>query len=315
MILICRIADWLLWSSENRRGDWSRYWRRRWRLNKVFASLQGAMVYTPQLNVQAPAYVPRPTDATTERPGVLSATKATDRTPERTVVLPATSDVPAPAQTSDKRRSATKRKPIPIVPPPELLQQQATSCRTTKALVPAEEGVKPLSAEADTAGTKKQERPQPSTSEHMQPAVQQADHRPKIRTQPLSQLETDCGAEIVASRDQKGASEMFRSEESTNEVASASMHELWDIELDALRLPEGTLTQLEVSNGQWLDIVGVNLQCSPGSKMTDFESKYWASKPVFTKDMLHRLRRVATIENIEQIDVNRLLGGREASDR
>ncbi len=269
-------------------------------IEESLASLQGAMVFTPQLNVQAPAYVPNRTDPDQQRKGGPSTG----------------SNVSVPAQTPDKTQSTAKRRPIPIVPPPELSQRQSPSSKTTNAPEAAAEGAtQPAASDAEIVRPIKQDRRQPSNPEHMQPAVQQEAVKSGLGTLSLKELDLDSMPDLLTSRGRKGTQAVSEIEESRGGAASARMHELWDIELDALRLPEGTRTRLQVFNGQWLDVVGVNLQCPPGSKMTEFETRYWADKPVFTKEMLDRLQKVATIENITELDVNGLLGGRKVSDR
>jgi hypothetical protein len=72
-------------------------------MEQQLAHLQGAMVFSAPLNVRAPSYVP-------QRAG--PASRTTDSTP-------LTSKPPESWMTTNKTHSGAKRKPIPIMPPPD----------------------------------------------------------------------------------------------------------------------------------------------------------------------------------------------------
>ena len=255
-------------------------------IEQSLAHLQGAMVFTPQLNVQAPAYIPQSVMA--EQQG-----KTRPSTANNTVTG---------AETPDKTQSAAKRKPIPIVPPPGDTRKRAPSKPADRL-----EASKTF-PDGRTSEPKMHVR---GTSTDSRLAAAEVANE-EIGTRSPSELG---GVPDIDVCDTRKENQTESNGIDKDKPALADLHKLWDIELDALRLPEGTVTRVDIENGHWLDVVGVNLQCPPGAKMNEFETKYWAKKPTFTMAMLDRLKRVAKIQDIEKLDEEYLLGQGKASDR
>ena len=243
------------------------------------ATLQGAMVLPPRLNVQAPAYVPQSATPSQESMG-------------NQVSL---NSKPQATQTPDKTPSAAKRKPIPIVPPPE--SSHIPSARKLNTNKTADNKIADIQLDQAPAHAVTQLRE--STDE----------------TDTRSPSELEGVADFAVKTDSQGTTIGSEGTDLANQPASPRLHKILEIELDALRLPKGTVTRVDVSGGQYLEVVGVALQRPPGSSMTEFERKYWLRKPNFTREMLDDLKRLATIMNVEELDEVQVMGQRKVSDR
>jgi hypothetical protein len=67
--------------------------------------------------------------------------------------------------------------------------------------------------------------------------------------------------------------------------APASVEAYYELQLDAMRLPQGVVSKVRLPDGTYHEVPGRGLQRPPSFNMDDFERRYWTSKPVVTKEM------------------------------
>lgn len=67
--------------------------------------------------------------------------------------------------------------------------------------------------------------------------------------------------------------------------APATVEAYYELQLDAMRLPQGLISKVKLPDGTITDVPGRGLQRPPSFNMDDFERRYWTSKPTLTKEM------------------------------
>ncbi|KEF53037.1 uncharacterized protein A1O9_10945, partial [Exophiala aquamarina CBS 119918] len=67
--------------------------------------------------------------------------------------------------------------------------------------------------------------------------------------------------------------------------APATVEAYYELQLDAMRLPQGVVSLVKLPDGTITQVPGRGLQRPPSSNMDDFERRYWTSKPTMTKEM------------------------------
>ena len=67
--------------------------------------------------------------------------------------------------------------------------------------------------------------------------------------------------------------------------APATVEAYYELQLDAMRLPQGVVSKVRLPDGTYHEVPGRGLQRPPSFNMDDFERRYWTSKPVVTKEM------------------------------
>ncbi|RMZ76930.1 hypothetical protein DV737_g4607, partial [Chaetothyriales sp. CBS 132003] len=73
---------------------------------------------------------------------------------------------------------------------------------------------------------------------------------------------------------------------------------IYELQLDAMRLPEGVNVVITLSNGARVSVPGSRLGRPRSSQMSGFERQYWSRKPKFTTEMLEKLKARATIQRV-----------------
>jgi hypothetical protein len=287
-------------------------------MEQNFASLHCSMVFSPQMNVQAPVYVPPP--ATSDQHALINH--------------PSVMKAPVSAQRSDKTNSAAKRNPIPIVPPsdyhlrtgapenPQGLAPQSTDIDQPISGIKVDDWAndEPESCAADREegasifGKSRHETTKPqAVRTPLRDSNQEDNKEHESITRSPSELD------IVNHEEEDVLDNAPETDFGWTDInpgpVPPHIEELYDIHLDALRLPEGVVTSVEISDGRWMEVVGVNLKCPLESVMTDFEERYWRRKPTFTRDMLDRLKRAAKFKDAEKVDDESLMGRRKTNDR
>jgi len=67
--------------------------------------------------------------------------------------------------------------------------------------------------------------------------------------------------------------------------APATVEAYYELQLDAMRLPQGVISKVKLPDGTLTEVPGRGLQRPPSFHMDDFERRYWKSKPTLTKAM------------------------------
>jgi hypothetical protein len=67
--------------------------------------------------------------------------------------------------------------------------------------------------------------------------------------------------------------------------APATVEAYYELQLDAMRLPQGLVSRVRLPDGTITEVPGRGLQRPPSFNMDDFERRYWTSKPTLTKEM------------------------------
>ncbi|RMD43612.1 hypothetical protein DV735_g1560, partial [Chaetothyriales sp. CBS 134920] len=187
--------------------------------------------------------------------------------------------------------TGAKRKAIPIVPPPPPSPTQAEPCKKanpvsiTKAKLP----------QRYSAG-----------ASHSNESI--------LKCNPV--LQQSCGnhdakSQKFEARDRAGQGQDKRNQRDNCLVKSDAGREqangllvrqpedveaIYELQLDAMRLPEGVNVLIPLSNGARVSVPGSSLGKPQSSQMSDFEREYWSRKPKFTTMMLEKLKARATIQ-------------------
>jgi hypothetical protein len=59
----------------------------------------------------------------------------------------------------------------------------------------------------------------------------------------------------------------------------------YEVQLDAMRLPEGFVSKVRLPSGLITEVKGHGLRRPPSFEMDEFERRYWTTKPTLTKEM------------------------------
>lgn len=84
--------------------------------------------------------------------------------------------------------------------------------------------------------------------------------------------------------------------------APASVEAYYELQLDAMRLPQGVVSKVRLPDGTYHEVPGRGLQRPPSFNMDDFERRYWTSKPVVTKEMAKQFVDVQHLSNNQGLD-------------
>ncbi|KIV93852.1 hypothetical protein PV10_05036 [Exophiala mesophila] len=250
------------------------------------------------LNVQAPAYVPLASPVKSIMP--MSASTSNDPKAESF------------HSSVHVNKAAPKR--IPIVPPtaPPPPQCQASPPADHESVKATES--KP---EVDEWGVRKG-RPPPHI-EREQTRMLEAILRENKKSSQGSQPNSACSVAPVIS-----ASSSFHARSSENlpqpvpdddDMDNAEwlrpnpgrapplVEAYYERQLDAMRLPEGWVADIELPDGNVTRVPGRNLQRPPSFEMDEFESQYWTKRPVLTKDVTKRFVRLHDMRHVQSSDM------------
>ena len=88
--------------------------------------------------------------------------------------------------------------------------------------------------------------------------------------------------------------------------APPTVEAYYELNLDAMRLPQGLICEVKLPDGTITEVPGRGLQRPPSSEMDDFEKRYWSSKPVVTHDMATQfvVRRCSDLQTMNSISAD-----------
>jgi hypothetical protein len=262
--------------------QWLNFWRKR---KEEISYTPEAFMMPSQMTVQTPAYVPQDL-----LPGA-----------ERDIQASPQATVTPKAQTTERPASAPKRKVIPIVRPPGFVEQgpaEAASGLKTKLQVEAVP-VEPCKQNSDTTT---------STS-----SSSQAGHDKDVDFAPQKIAEDLTASQTTQSQEEQSQLndvEAWTTSSTSLTPVTTDLMQFYEHISDAMRLPVGIVSHVMTPQGTEIVVFGANLQEPAAANMTDQEADYWRRKPIFGKEMLAHVKRIARIEDLENYDDEQLLGKR-----
>ena len=225
---------------------------------------------------------------------------------EQTVASPAsTSNTTVKVQAAaDNPHQTTKRNPIPIVPPPPTFPAQAEPCKKNTALPAGKPSMKEeetqqssLSEEAQlSCNAEKAE----SSSSKTSVTPQQGITNDNIESETMH-ASTESNTKQVDSQKAQGAFDQTEWMEMQTGETPAKVEAIYELQLDAMRLPEGANVLIPLSEGTVVSVPGSKLGRPLVSLMSDFEKEYWDRKPTYTIEMLENLKARATIKDLGDV--------------
>lgn len=69
--------------------------------------------------------------------------------------------------------------------------------------------------------------------------------------------------------------------------APPTVEACYEVQLDAMRLPAGTMTKIRLPDGTITEVRGCGLKRPPSFELDEFEHRYWTAKPTLTQEMFN----------------------------
>ncbi|RMZ88742.1 hypothetical protein DV736_g4034, partial [Chaetothyriales sp. CBS 134916] len=190
----------------------------------------------------------------------------------------------------EKPFPGTKRKAIPIVPPPAPSPTQAEPCKKPNPAATTKAKLQQRYSARDSHGN---DGPLGSDVEQSCTVLQQSCGNHSAKCQVV--VARDRGGQRQDKRQQRESC-VAKGHPRQEQVEPEDVETIYELQLDAMRLPEGVNVLITLSNGAHVSVPGSRLGRPQSSQMSDFERQYWGRKPKYTTEMLERLKARATIQ-------------------
>ena len=265
---------------------------------KVGQDFRGIAINQPvvansKLNVQATSYVPIRTHQSGE---TLSDEICSGLKPNGVGYQPAKPDFVVDST----------RRPIPIVPPPGKLpsQQRIGDDDTASKLE---------SVEVDGWGARIGPAPpeiQREQNEMLKELVRQTSISP-LDSSENGVMFTPQGSNVITPPTQPHGTKVFKTNTDTNfgendwaptnpGRAPPTVEACYEVQLDAMRLPAGTLTKVRLPDGTITEVRGCGLKRPASFDLDEFEHRYWTAKPEVTEEMYDNFIEVRNCDDHDE---------------
>lgn len=273
------------------------HWERSLSKAAALALEQPAPQQPKVLNVQAPAYVPLASPANSVMP--LSASTSNDSKPEsfhRAVHV---------------NKAAPKRIPIvpPTAPPPPQREAPHSAEHDSMRAIKREH-------EVDEWGVRVGRAPphiEREQNKMLEAILRETKKSPQEsnQTSAASVTPVNSAGSSFRARSSENLPQPIREDDGDNVEwlppnpgrAPASVEAYYERQLDAMRLPQGLIADIELPDGTITRVPGRGLQRPPSFEMDEFESRYWTNQPVLTADVTKKFVRLQHIRHVQSSDL------------